>query len=191
MQTYETLLITPPNLAEEDEKTAVDALLAIITDGGGKMHAQDRMGRRHLAYPIQKFEDGVYFRFLYEAEAAVPKELERRSRISDKFLRSLTVRLTKEWAEDAKKQAVIDAQRRIEMAEQAILDAEAKVLADAEAAVKAEADAKSEAEKAAQAGAAAAARAAHEDTAAGSEVDDEDWDSDADADDDDDYKSEA
>jgi len=140
MQTYETLLITPPNLAEEDEKTAIDALLAIITEGGGKMHAQDRMGRRHLAYPIQKFEDGVYYRFLYESESAVPKEVERRSRLSDKFLRSLTVRLSEEWAEDAKKQAVIDAQRRIEEAEQAKLDAEAKALADAEAAAKAEAE---------------------------------------------------
>ena len=49
MQTYETLLITPPNLPEEDEKTAVEALHAIITEGGGTMHAHDRMGRRHLA----------------------------------------------------------------------------------------------------------------------------------------------
>jgi small subunit ribosomal protein S6 len=148
MQTYETLLITPPNLPEEDEKSTVDALHAIIVDGGGTIHANDRMGRRHLAYPIQKFDDGVFIRFLYDSEADVPKELERRSGLSDKVLRHLTVRLTTEWAEDAKKQAVLDAQRKVEAEAQAKLDAEAKVIADAEAAVKAEADAAEAAVKA-------------------------------------------
>ena len=122
MPTYETLFITPPNLPEEEERTAVDALALVVSEGGGQMVTNDRMGRRRLAYPIQKFEDGVYVRFLYDAEPPVSRELDRRIRLSDKVLRSLTVRLDPKWAVDAKEEA-----RRA--AEQRILDAEAAALA--------------------------------------------------------------
>ena len=37
-------------------------------------------------YPIEKHEDGVYTRFLYDAELEIPRELERRMRLSDKVL---------------------------------------------------------------------------------------------------------
>lgn len=125
MQTYETLFITSPDLLEEDERNTVEVLAKVVTDGGGIMHSNDRMGRRRLSYPIRKCEDGVYTRFLYDSAVAVPKELGRRFRLTDKVLRGLTVRLDEEWAEDAKKQAVIDAERRAEAAAQAEADAAA------------------------------------------------------------------
>jgi small subunit ribosomal protein S6 len=124
MQTYETLFITSPTLTEEVERTTVDALSQVVTEGGGTMVAHDRMGRRRLAYPIQKHTDGVYVRFLYDSEAAVPKELERRIRLSDKILRVLTVRLEQKWAVAAKEQAVRDAQARAEAAERERLERE-------------------------------------------------------------------
>lgn len=139
MNTYETLFITPPNLAEDDEKAIVDAMSQVVSEGGGTFHANDRMGRRRLAYPIQKFEDGVYTRFLYDAEHEVPKELERRLRLSDKVLRSLTVRLERDWASAAKEQAVRDAARRAEAeaeaerrAAEAAAEEQAKAAAEAE-----------------------------------------------------------
>jgi len=124
MPTYETLFITPPNLPEDEERVAVDAFALVVAEGGGHMVANDRMGRRRLAYPIRKFDDGVYVRFLYDAEPAVSRELDRRIRLSDKVLRSLTVRLEPKWAVDAKEEA-----RRA--AEQRVLDAEAAALAAA------------------------------------------------------------
>ena len=138
MITYETLFITSPDLSEAEEVTLVSGLAEVVTEGGGNMVANERMGRRRLAYPIKKFEDGVYTRFLYEAEPAVPKELERRVRISDKVLRWLTVRLEREWADDAKVQAVRDAQARAEAAKTAAKKAKAEAEA---AAKKAEAEA--------------------------------------------------
>lgn len=117
MQTYETLFITSPTLTEDVERTTVDALSQVVTEGGGTMVANERMGRRRLAYAIQKHTDGVYIRFLYDSEATVPKELERRIRLSDKILRVLTVRLDQKWAVAAKEQAVRDAQARAEAAE--------------------------------------------------------------------------
>jgi len=125
LPTYETLFITPPNLPEDEERATVDAMAQVVADGGGTMIANDRMGRRRLGYPIRKFEDGVYVRFLYDAESEVPKELERRIRLSDRVLRSLTVRLDREWAEAAKQEAVDEARRRVEEAERKAAEAEA------------------------------------------------------------------
>jgi small subunit ribosomal protein S6 len=124
MQTYETLFITSPTLTEDVERTTVDTLSQVVTEGGGTMVANERMGRRRLAYPIQKHTDGVYVRFLYDSESTVPKELERRIRLSDKILRVLTVRLEQKWAVAAKEQAVRDAQARAEAAERERLERE-------------------------------------------------------------------
>lgn len=143
MALYETLFITPPTLSEEDEKATVDALLDVITSGGGSLVANDRMGRRRLGFPIKKHDDGVYIRFLYDSDSAVPKELERRIRLSDQVLRSLTVVLKRDWAADARRRAAEDIVRREEAK---VEEARRAVEAEAEAKVKAEAEAKAEAE---------------------------------------------
>jgi len=169
LQTYETIFITPPNLAEAEEQAITEALAKVISDGGGAIHAQDRMGRRRLAYPIRKFDDGIYVRLLYDAEVEVPKELERRARLSDAVLRSMTVRLTEEWGEHAKQQAVIDAQRRAEA------EAEAQREAEEQARLAAEAAARGETPEASEAG------ASSEDAAPAAEsADDAETDADAD-----------
>ena len=114
VRTYETVFITQPTLTEDDERAAIDAFAEVVSHGGGVFTANDRMGRRRLAYPIQKFEDGVYTRFLYDSEPTVPKELDRRLRINDKVIRHMTVCLEPDWAVAAKEQAVRDAQLRAE-----------------------------------------------------------------------------
>lgn len=124
MQTYETLFVTTPTLTEEEERSTVDALAQIVTDGGGTFTTNERMGRRRLAYPIEKHNDGVYIRFLYDSDIAVPKELERRLRLSDRILRMLTVCLEPKWAVASKEQAVRDIQARAEAAEKEKLEKE-------------------------------------------------------------------
>ena len=54
-----------------------------------------------------------------EVRGGVPRELERRFRLSDAVLRYLTVTLEPDWAQAAKEQAVRDAQRRAEQAAEA------------------------------------------------------------------------
>ena len=135
MPSYETVFITLPNLTEDDERATVDTLAQIVTGGGGTLIVNDRMGRRRLAYPIRKFDDGVYTRFLYDSEKEVPKELERRIRLSDNVLRCLTVALEKDWAVAAKEQAVREEQRKLEAAAEAERQAaEAALAAEREAA---------------------------------------------------------
>jgi len=180
--TYETIFITPPNLAEEDERATVETLAQVVTAGGGKLAVQDRMGRRRLAYPIKKFEDGVYVRLLYDAEADVPKELERRFRLSDNVLRYLTVHLDPEWAEYEKQEAVREARRR---AEAEVAEAARQEAAREEAAAKA----KAEAEKQAAEDAAAKAAESGDDESSSDADADEEPSEDSAADDDEDGKA--
>jgi small subunit ribosomal protein S6 len=143
VHTYETLFITPPTLTEEEEQATVAGMAQIVTDGGGSFVVNERMGRRRLAYPIQKHEDGVYVRFLYDAAPEVPRELERRIRLSDQVIRSLTIRLEEDWAVAAKEEAVKEAERRAKAeAERKAEEAEAERKA-AEEAAKKEAEAES------------------------------------------------
>ena len=114
IRTYETVFITLPTLTDEEERAVVETLTSVVTDGGGVFAANDRMGRRRLAYPIKKFEDGVYTRFLYDSDGTVPKELDRRLRINDKVIRHMTISMELDWAVASKEQAVRDAQARAE-----------------------------------------------------------------------------
>jgi small subunit ribosomal protein S6 len=131
VRTYETVFITLPTLTEDEERSIVGGFEQVLTDSGATMFTTDRMGRRRLAYPIQKFEDGVYTRFLYDSVAEVPRELERRMRISDKVLRHLTVHLERDWAVGAKEQVIKDAQAKVEAEERrAAAEAEGRLLAE-------------------------------------------------------------
>ncbi len=142
MKTYETIIITTPELPEDEEKALVDSMVSILQERDGELHINDRMGRRRLAYPIRKLEEGVYTRLLYDSGSDVPTEMERRLRLSDRVLRVLTVALEKEWAKDAKEAAAQLIVDRAEAAKRAVIEAE-------EAAKKAEEDARKAEEEAA------------------------------------------
>ncbi len=132
MKTYESIIITTPELPEAEEKALMDGMVTIISDRDGTLHINDRMGRRRLAYPIKKSEDGVYTRLLYDSESDVPREMERRLHLSDMVLRVMTVSLEKQWAVDAREHAVRLIEERAENARRQV--EEAKLKAEEEAA---------------------------------------------------------
>lgn len=90
---YETLVLLSPELAEEDRKTILDNLTAIVDREGGSMVETDDWGMRQLAYPIQKQTRGYYVRLVFEAPGALVAELERNIRITDGIFKFMTVKL--------------------------------------------------------------------------------------------------
>ena len=60
MTEYEILLLLDPELAEEKQAEVVERLRDLIEQGGGTFERHDVWGRRKLAYPIDKKEEGVY-----------------------------------------------------------------------------------------------------------------------------------
>lgn len=90
---YEVLFIVDPGTPEEELTRLTENLQGIITEQGGTVVKNENMGRRQLAYPINRKNEGVYVLFEVEGTGAEIAELERRMRVSDQVMRYLTVRV--------------------------------------------------------------------------------------------------
>jgi len=93
MRVYEVPLIGAPNIPESDIDTLVTQLSDVATNQGAHIAKIDRMGRRRLAYPIGKFNDGHYVVFTIEGTGAEIAEVERRMRVTDAVIRYITIRI--------------------------------------------------------------------------------------------------
>ena len=90
MTNYETLFILDPAL-EDEKKDAAIAMVKDVISADGVVGNVDVWGLRKLAYPIQKKNEGYYVVIEFEAGHELPKELDRRMRISDAFMRHIIV----------------------------------------------------------------------------------------------------
>ena len=79
------------SLEEEKKNAVVEKVTEIITNGGGEVSKTDVWGMRKLAYPIEKKEEGYYVVLEFQAAPELPKELNRRLRISDDVMRHLVI----------------------------------------------------------------------------------------------------
>ena len=95
MSKYELMFIIDPTLEDEKKDAAVEAVKAIIAEAGEVIDT-DVWGLRKLAYPIDKKNEGYYVVMHFNAQPELPKELDRRLRISDNFMRHIIVNLDEE-----------------------------------------------------------------------------------------------
>ena len=77
---YEVMFIVRPDVADEDVDKLVATFTNSVTSNGGTVKNVEKLGRRKLAYLVQKFSDGNYLLFTIEAPGAAIAELERRLR---------------------------------------------------------------------------------------------------------------
>jgi small subunit ribosomal protein S6 len=91
MRTYDVLFILSPQVPEEEAKTLVDDFKRIAESTGATLKNEEAWGRRRLAYPIQKSNEGIYHLFVFESAGSLA-ELDRRMRNSDRVLRHIIVR---------------------------------------------------------------------------------------------------
>ena len=92
MRTYEVLFILSPQVPEEEATALVSEFRSVVEKlGGATMKNEEAWGRRRLAYPIQKSNEGVYHLFVIESEGSLA-ELDRRMKNSDRVLRHMIVR---------------------------------------------------------------------------------------------------
>src|SRR5438067_10920133 len=96
MRNYEVMFIVNPNAAEEDIDKINAQLEGIITTGGGKIEKIEKMGKRRLAYEIDKHREGYYVLFVIVADGEIIKECERRLRVMDPVIKYITVRTDEE-----------------------------------------------------------------------------------------------
>ena len=93
MRVYEVLFIIAPNTEESDTEALIAQISDVITNQGAQITKLDRIGRRRLAYPIGKFNEGYYVVLTVEGTGAEIAEVERRMRVSDAVIRYITIRI--------------------------------------------------------------------------------------------------
>ncbi len=95
-RTYEVMYIITPDTAEDDVTKLNENLQDVIEKEGGSVIRLDNMGRRKMAYEIQRQTEGHYVLFEIEGSGSEIAELERRMRVNDSIMRYLTVRVDEE-----------------------------------------------------------------------------------------------
>ncbi|WP_281883306.1 30S ribosomal protein S6 [Paenibacillus sp. YYML68] len=91
MRKYEVMYIIRPELDQEAVQATVEKFQNIINNGG-EVTKQDLMGKRRLAYEINKIRDGHFVLVHFNANNDVVNELDRVMKISDEIIRFLIVR---------------------------------------------------------------------------------------------------
>ncbi len=91
MNKYESVIIINPSLEEEAIKSLITKFTDIINNEG-TVEKVTEMGRKKLAYEIQKNKEGYYVVFNFEAKPELIAELERQYRITDEVIKFIVVK---------------------------------------------------------------------------------------------------
>jgi small subunit ribosomal protein S6 len=143
-RSYEIMFIVRPDVEEAELDKLIETVSGYITTGGGTIKnslADQKMGRRRLAYTVGKFNDGFYVLLIVDAPATLVFEIERRLRVSEQVIKFITVRMDEEDKRVAKIKAHRDAHVKRSALPQVNAEAAAATPASAVEAPAAEAEA--------------------------------------------------
>ncbi|MBZ5592057.1 MAG: 30S ribosomal protein S6 [Acidobacteriia bacterium] len=93
MRIYEELFIVKPDAPEEEVDQFIEQMKSVVSSSGGSVDKVDKWGKRRLAYRVDKYREGAYVLFQFNAAPETVKEFERRLRVSDMVIKFLTVRI--------------------------------------------------------------------------------------------------
>ena len=93
MRTYEVMVILDPELEDRTVQPSLETFLNVVRADGGSVDKLEVWGRRRLAYPINKKNDGYYIFYNVIAPGGALDEMERSFRIADEVIRHKLFRL--------------------------------------------------------------------------------------------------
>jgi len=93
LRTYELIFIARPELEEEALSALVEQVQQVLAENGGEVDKVESMGRRKLAYAIEKCTEGHYVLVQAKLNRVAITELERSLKLSEDVIRHLLVRL--------------------------------------------------------------------------------------------------
>ena len=92
---YEVMIILDSKQDERTVAPSLDKYLEIVRKENGKVEKVDVWGKKRLAYPIDKKEEGIYAVVNLECEADTVKELDRVLNLNDNVVRTKVLRTDK------------------------------------------------------------------------------------------------
>lgn len=91
MREYESIFVLNPDVSDAQVDVEVEKIREFLTGRKADVTEIQKWGRRKLAYEIGKHREGIYTLIRFNAESALPGELERRYRLNENLIRFLTV----------------------------------------------------------------------------------------------------
>lgn len=96
MRLYELMVVLTPDIPDDQMPTALERVSGYITVGGGEITEMNTtaynsltLGRRRLAYPIDKHRDGYYVLYHFNLDPLGIVEIERELHLNNQVLRHL------------------------------------------------------------------------------------------------------
>lgn len=91
MNKYESIIIINQNVDDEGIKALISRFTDLINTEG-KVSEVKELGKKRLAYEIEKCKEAFYVEFDFEAKPDLIAELERNYRITDEIIKFIVVR---------------------------------------------------------------------------------------------------
>jgi small subunit ribosomal protein S6 len=88
---YELMVILSPKLNEEEANQLNDSILAIVKDLSGELIKTEPWGRRMLAYPINKLQEGYYYLNFLKMESLKVKTLKQQLGLNENIIRHMII----------------------------------------------------------------------------------------------------
>ena len=87
MRNYELAFVVDPEVEDSSLPEIEEKVKGWVEATGGVISNVDRWGKRRLAYPIQKKNEGYYFILQLELPPQAGVEIEREMRLNEQILR--------------------------------------------------------------------------------------------------------
>ena len=92
MREYELMLVLDPTLDEDGSKAATERVEGFVAGRGGEMLGVDPLGRRRMAYAINRHRDAIYTIARFKIVPTAAEELDRQLKLNEQVLRHLLIR---------------------------------------------------------------------------------------------------
>ncbi|WP_047241105.1 30S ribosomal protein S6 [Corynebacterium epidermidicanis] len=93
MRQYELMIILDPSQDERTVGPSLDKFLEVVRKENGTVEKVNIWGKRRLAYPINKKDEGIYAVIDLKCESATVLELDRLLNLNDDILRTKVLRV--------------------------------------------------------------------------------------------------
>ena len=91
MREYELVLIINPDLDDTETESLIEGVKSNIESNGGEVLKVDPWGKKRLAFPIKKNNDGYYVLLIFRSDPAFVPQLSNSFRVIESIVRHMVV----------------------------------------------------------------------------------------------------
>lgn len=128
MKPYELLLIITPDHDENEAEALTNQVKGII-ESGGTLLKVDPWGKKRLAYPIQKRNEGYYVLYIFESAPSFVAQLNQALHVIEAILRYMIVQYEDD-IDKLKSELAAETEQPTSEAEESTSEADAEVAAE-------------------------------------------------------------